>query len=77
MTLISENNGRAVLDSPQPSQNRAGGNQRLGARFSIGARQHNLATKTMSNGVEVIVAGESRALRINFTIELDTNTFYN
>lgn len=36
---------------------REGGAQHIDARFSIGAR-HNLATKVMSNGVEVIVAGK-------------------
>ncbi|CAL4068672.1 unnamed protein product [Meganyctiphanes norvegica] len=47
-------NGRAVWPRPMVQGSH---NQRLGARFSIGAR-HNLATKIMSNGVEVIVAGD-------------------
>lgn len=36
---------------------REGGAQHIDARFTIGAR-HSLATKVMSNGVEVIVAGK-------------------
>ncbi|XP_064091786.1 mucin-3B-like isoform X2 [Macrobrachium nipponense] len=57
--------GRAVVGQPgsnqvsslQSSQAEPGDQHRLGARFSVGAR-HNLATKIMSNGVEVIVAGD-------------------
>lgn len=54
--------GRAVGGRPGSNQvsgwpGSANEGQQLGARFSIGAR-HNLATKVMSNGVEVIVAGK-------------------
>ncbi|XP_042871523.1 mucin-17-like isoform X5 [Penaeus japonicus] len=62
-----QGSGRAV--GGQPGSNLVGflessqvdpSGQRLGARFSIGAR-HNLATRVMSNGVEVIVAGDKTA----------------
>ncbi|XP_071522973.1 LOW QUALITY PROTEIN: uncharacterized protein [Panulirus ornatus] len=66
-----QGSGRAVVGRPGSNQvvgsllesslSEAGREQqRLGARFSIGAR-HNLATKVMSNGVEVIVAGDKTA----------------
>ena len=56
-----QGSGRAVVGLPESKQvegtAREGGAQHIDARFSIGA-QHNLATKVMSNGVEVIVAGK-------------------
>lgn len=59
-----QGSGRAVGGQPgsnlvgalEPSESDPSG-QRLGARFSVGAR-HNLATRVMSNGVQVIVAGK-------------------
>lgn len=56
-----QGSGRAVVGLPGSDKvgvaEREGGAQHIDARFSIGAR-HNLATKVMSNGVEVIVAGK-------------------
>lgn len=61
-TGSGQGSGRAVVGRPGSNQvsgwpGSANEGQQLGARFSIGAR-HNLATKVMSNGVEVIVAGK-------------------